>query len=136
MTAHRFIVTIDGRVLHGLAFSTEHELEEFLASRSMPRAHATIARPSEVPPEPRLRGRPSFAATIHTAIASVGRALDRCETSTAAARTIQREIARTADPESVPSINTIKRVLAKRLGVQKSAQKSAQKSRRAKLSPC
>jgi hypothetical protein len=114
MSAHRFVVTIDGEVLHGLLFANEHELDEFLAGRpSAP--EPTTQRQAQAPLATPRRGRPSHAQAIDAAVRALGRRLNRRKPVAEQARRVLHHLAQTVDdPDMVPKRRTVEIALRRK----------------------
>jgi hypothetical protein len=151
MSAKRLRLEIAGELIVGLAFRNEAELERFLLNhciflddvpppaRAVPQvqvdrtpANADRNRDLTAPEPPRRRGRPSMNRIIDEAVRELGDELDQHADQAPRARLVQRMIARTAPPESVPAVHTIELWLAEHRPFGKAFGKSVGKPKRSK----
>lgn len=134
MPAHRFKLELAGQMIHGVAFATEAELEQFCGARGLEIASTTA--PADPPAnQPRPRGRPSFDSTIAAAVAELEPQLAGCGSNVSArARLVLRHLASNHAAEDLPKTGAVRAFLAERAAVVKnSAEKSANKSKRARI---
>ena len=124
MSAHRFVVTIDGKVQHGLLFESENELEDFLLGRALVGVPGTSAPPPPSEPDEARQGRPSFDDLIAQAVASLGPKLAAYGSTAERARCVLRLLAATVEPADLPKRRTVETFLAE-------TQKLTQKTRSA-----
>jgi hypothetical protein len=119
VSAHRFKIEISGTTMHGLAFGTEAELDEFMAGRgtgelsAVPAARQEPVAPLAVIDEPRAQGRPSFNRIIGQAAKAV--TLNPSDTLTSRANQVLRHIAKSRPADAaLPSQRCVINFLADR----------------------
>jgi hypothetical protein len=124
MSAHRFLVEIDGEVLHGLLFATASDLEAFILGRALVGVPVARAPPQPSDPDEARQGRPSFDDLIAHAVASLGPRLAARGSIAERARCVLRFLAATVAPADLPRRRTVETFLAE-------TQKLTQKTRSA-----
>lgn len=114
MTAHRFRLELAGQTVYGLAFTSETDLDAFMAVRTTVGAADLVdTRPPAPPPDPEPvhRGRPSFDALIAEAVQALDAELKPRLTLRERARRVLKYLAPRCAPPEMPSRDTVERHL-------------------------
>ncbi len=111
------LVFDDGESVPCAAFASEPEAAraKVLLAGAHLRPAASSPTPADPPgSEPRPRGRPSYSAMIEAAAAQVEAALDGCDSLSARARRVLKQLAQSRTPAELPTRDTVERYLRKK----------------------
>jgi hypothetical protein len=131
---HRLTLTIAGETVHGIAFSSEAELEQFLGGRCLQvqTSAPTPAAQVEVSDETRAPGRPSFNEAISQAAKAL--TLDPSDSWASRANQVLRHLSKTRSPtDELPSQRCVINFLAGRSVGKNGGIKYGKNKTRAKL---